>query len=397
MEKVGIYKLSLKRVFFVIAVLSSVLCLMITFTGCSRVSTTENIPKGEMTKILFLGDTSFGENYKGSPEILEQKGYDYTLAKVSPLLKSSDFVIANLETPITDMEESPYKDSKTWLHWTSVEHAPATLKKHNIHTVSLANNHTLDFGLPGLEQTFDVMKKNDMQWFGAGLNEKEAARPIIKTFTRGDKKLKIAVIGAFEYSKSYDNKYNFYAKGEKGGAYRLSGKKIAEQIKQLKEADPETYVIVFPHWGKNYAWKNNRQTKAGHKFIKNGADIVIGHGGHSMQEIELFENKWIIYGIGNFAFLSPGRYKKKKAPPFSYGAQLILAVKNGKLQKWMRIYPIHTDNRVNKYQPRPVTEDEFNKFTELIFDKSPITQQTEKMIRKSKDDAGYFLEFPLGT
>lgn len=395
MKRKGAFYGISNRVISVYWILFIVLFLTIGLTGCDRISTTENIPKGEMTKILFLGDMSFGENYKGSPELLEKHGYDFPLAKVAPLLKDSDFVIVNLETPITDLKDSPYKESKTWLHWTSVEHAPSTLKKHNIHTVSLANNHTLDFAMPGLEQTFQVMKANDIQWFGAGLNEKEATRPFTKTFTRGDKQLKIAVIGAFEYSRSYDEKYDFYAKGDKGGAYRLSRKKIGEQIKKLKEKDPEVFVIVFPHWGRNYAWKNKRQIEAGHSFIKNGADLVIGHGGHSMQEIELYRDRWIIYGLGNFAFLSPGRYKKKKCPPFSYGAQLVLAKKDEKLQKWIRIYPIHTNNRVNKYQPRLLNDQEFKRFSDLIFEKSPLPENAVKMIRQAKDDIGNFLEFPL--
>ena len=159
------------------------------------------------------------------------------------------------------------------------------------------------------------MEENGNKWFGAGLTEKEAAHPFIKSFSFGGKKLRLAVISAFEYRKRYAFKYNFYAKGDKGGVYRLSAKKIRKQIKKLKAMDPEIFVVIFPHWGENYRWKTDRQTTNAHQFINDGADLVIGHGGHSIQEIEKYKDNWIIYGLGNFVFLSPGRYTKENAMP----------------------------------------------------------------------------------
>ncbi len=373
---------------------SAATALFFLFTLFSAASC-ERIQPKEHVKILFVGDTSFGENYRRSPELLKKKGYDYPLKKMAPLLADSDFVIANLETPITDIAESPYKETKVYCHWTSVEHAPGALFRHNIKTISLANNHTLDFGVPGLKQTFDVLRENGISWFGAGMNEAEAARPFTKTFTWGKKSWKMAVIAPFQYSMSYDLKYSFYAKGDKPGAYRMSQKAIAAQIRRIKKKDPETFVIVYPHWGKNYAWKNNRQTKNAHQFIKDGADLVIGHGGHSMQEIERFKDRWIVYGLGNFVFMSPGRYKKLKTRPFSYAAQLILLEHKGKLKKRIRLYPFNTNNRVTKYQTRPLSDEEFEEFTNLLFEKSPLSRKERKSISRGKTASGHFVEFGL--
>lgn len=346
-------------------------------------------------KILFVGDTSFGESYAGTPRLLKRRGYDYPLEKLVPMLADSDFVLANLETPITDIPESPFKDNKPYNHWTHVVHAPATLAKHNIRAFGLANNHTLDYGVPGLQQTFDIFRKHGMEWVGAGMNEAEASKPLLKTFEVKGRPFKMAVLAPFEYSTHYDKKYDFYAAGDKPGAMRLSRKKIMRQIKRLKEEDPNLFVVVFPHWGYNYAWKNQRQTKAGHSFIKAGADLVIGHGGHMMQEIELYNNKWIVYGLGNFMFLSPGRYKKKKAIPFSYSAQLILVKKGDGFAKRLRLYPLATNNRKTRFQPRLLTEVEFKKFYETLLEKSPLSQKEAKMIRRGRNDIGAFVEFAL--
>jgi len=375
------------------------LLAIFTASSCERIqsgidSLATALPK-EHVKILFVGDMSFGENYRGSPKLLKKKGYDFPLEKMAPLLHDSDFVIANLETPITDIAESPYKETKTYCHWTSVEHTPAALLRHNIKTISLANNHTLDFGVPGLKQTLDILRENGMSWFGAGMNEAEAARPFTKTFTCGKKPWKMAVIGPFEYSRGYDQKYSFYAKDNKPGAYRMSQKAIVEQIRRIKEDDPDAFVIVYPHWGKNYTWKNKRQTKNAHRFIEDGADLVIGHGGHAMQEIERHKDRWIVYGLGNFMFLSPGRYKKLKSPPFSYAAQLIVLEHKGELKKRIRLYPLYSNNKVTKYQPRPLSDEEFKEFTSLLLGKSPLSKKERKRIRRGKTDSGHFVEFRL--
>ena len=389
----------LKRRAVLSAVITSLAIFFLLAFSCDSIKTavsSESLPiKAENKKILFVGDTSFGESYSGTLKVLKMKGYDYPVDKLAPLLRGSDLVIANLETPITDIKESPFKDSKAYCHWTHVEKAPYYFKKYNMHTFALANNHILDFGIPGLEQTFKIMKENDIEWFGAGLTEKEAADPFMKTFSFGEKKLKLAVISAFEYRERYATKYNFYAKGDQGGAYRLSTKKIGKQIKNLKTKDPETFVVIFPHWGKNYRWKTDRQTMDAHQFIIDGADLVIGHGGHSMQEIEQYNDRWIIYGLGNFVFLSPGRYAQKNALPYSYVAQLIVDDLRDKIQKRIRLYPIFSDNRVSDFQPRPLTDEEFEQFVAKLLEKSPLETRQQKQARRGKNEIGNYVDFPI--
>ena len=239
-----------------LAAIVAIALFVMAVTACEKKPAQVTPLPANSVKILFLGDTSFGENYGGTPKVLKKNGYTFPLEKVAPLLNDATFTIANLETPITDIEESPFKDSKAWCHWTHVEHAPRTLKQFGIRTVGLANNHTLDFGMPGLEQTLKIIKDNQMVAFGAGLNEIDACQPFFKTFEVGANKQKIAVIAGFEYSSRYENKYDFFAKGDKGGACRLSRDKIGQQIKRIKGEDPSTFVVIYPHWGKNYAWKS---------------------------------------------------------------------------------------------------------------------------------------------
>jgi len=133
---------------------------------------------------VFLGDTSFGENYqeeierRGGDNVLKTKGYEHSLKRFAPFLRQADLVIANLETPVTDLPSSPLTGKKVCVHHSDPVEAPRVLKEHNIGAVSLANNHTLDYGIMGLRQSLEALEEHDIQWFGAGTDEASAAEPL---------------------------------------------------------------------------------------------------------------------------------------------------------------------------------------------------------------------------
>ncbi len=78
-----------------------------------------------------------------------------------------------------------------------------------------------------------------------------------------------------------------------------------------------------------------------------------------MQEIENFKGKWIVYGIGNSIFNAPGRYNFYNAKPYSFIAELIIKKEMDTLKKYLRLYPIYTDNLSTDYQIRFLDSDEF--------------------------------------
>jgi hypothetical protein len=91
------------------------------------------VERTEQISILFVGDTSFGENYQdelerdGEPHLLKTRGYDYSLQQLRPLLENADFTIANLETPLTKLSVSPHTGKKKFIHWDNPTEAPAAL------------------------------------------------------------------------------------------------------------------------------------------------------------------------------------------------------------------------------------------------------------------------------
>ncbi|MCZ6837424.1 MAG: CapA family protein [Planctomycetota bacterium] len=340
-------------------------------------------------RILFVGDTSFGETYqsrlkeKGETNILESEGYEYTLRGLAPLLDDAHHVVANFETTVTDLPHTPLSGIKTYLHRANPAKTPTTLKAHHFTTLSLANNHSMDYGSSGLVDTLTSLDQHGLQYFGAGLNESEAQRPIHFNLKVSDHEIKVIVASGFESRTTYRVKYDFYAGPDKPGVNEWSIPKAKEHIRRLRQNAPEAFLIAYPHWGINYAAHTEKQTSLAHALIDSGADLVIGHGSHAIQAIEQYQGCWILYSLGNFMFNTPGRYAKKDCPPFSLAAMLQITASSTQPQFTLKLYPIFSDNRITKYQPRLVSDEEFF----LVRAQLPILAKEEASPRFSYNDA----------
>lgn len=357
-------------------------------------------------EVVFVGDTAFGENYqeqyaqRGETNILEERGYDAPLAKVRSFLLEADLVIANLETPLTDLRETPLAGRKTWIHRGDPRLTPRHLMANNIKVVGLANNHMLDYGQDGFLETIASLDTAGIPFFGGGKTLSEAGQSFIwqrqvlgQTFT-------LAVIGMFVGPAPEKDVDGVYATKTRPGLNPVSLKQLGKEIRRIREHFRNACIVLFPHWGANYRWRTERQARLAERMLAQGADLIIGHGGHMVQEIGTSLQRWIVFGIGNFMFNSKGRYGRLGAPPFSSVASLRLEILPGSLGKSLRLYPIVTDNRRTDYQTRFVAEDEFHEVVALLRTRSMGIQDFSGDIRcgsaKSSDTVRYFLEMPLG-
>ncbi len=345
---------------------------------------------GKGLSVLFVGDTSFGENYH-KKSFFESRGYDYFLKKVDQLVQRSDLVIANLETQLTDLTKPPLSWMKRYIHRGDPRKTPNALKNHNIRFVSLANNHTLDYGVEGLSQTLQVLKENGIVPFGAGLNTSQALKPLRFNLMLEDRPLHLVIASGFEYKRLQNLVYHFYAKENHGGVNRWKRKDAAVQIRAIRQADRNAFIVAFPHWECNYRFKTRGQTKLAHTLIEAGSDLVIGHGAHMLQEVEFYRGKWILYSLGNFVFNSPGRYEKEHVDPFSLAASLDAVDRGGQLSLILRLYPIFSDNRLTDYQPRLVTREELDRVKSILLQRSPDPVYLQKQLKVGKDEVGFFL------
>ncbi len=356
---------------------------------------------GAPVEVLFLGDTSFGENYqdrlaaRGRENVLKARGYDYVIGAFAEILRDASLVIANLETPITDLEASPLEGKKAYVHYADVEKTPRNLSAYNFGLVSLANNHALDYGMAGLEQTLGLLAGRGIEACGAGATETQARRPYSHEIGVGAADVRIAVLCAFEFARAYDRDYGFYAHGDACGVNALSADIMAADIQALRGRYGDVFGVVFPHWGKNYRLTTDKQRRLGRALIDAGADLVVGHGAHLLQELEHYRGRWIVYGLGNFVFASPGRYKKFGAHPYGMIARLTLAPRGGGVAKALRLYPIFTDNLVSGYRSRFVTAAEFDQAWDLLARHSAVAQGFGAAVRRGADRYGRYLEMGL--
>jgi hypothetical protein len=382
------------------ALLILLLCTLLC--GCeeanlSRVETEH--PCRDCTRMVFGGDLDYGNSYMkweveaGREDILESRGHDYGLEKLAPLLRGADVVVVNLETPLTDIPESPWAGQKHYIHYNHPVRAPASMKRHNIGAVSLANNHALDYGVPGLEQTFTALAREGIAWFGAGMNEAEAARPLLYRAATGNDTVTVLVAGGFEYARWYDRAFHFFARDDTAGANNWTIDRAAADVRRLRGQYPDAFIITFPHWGKNYWWKIRRQRAMAQAMIDAGADLILGHGAHLIQEVESYRGRWIVYSLGNLHFNSPGRYRLFGKDPYSFVAAL--DVDAGTRAFRLRLYPIVSDNLITDYQPRPVEEGECDTVERLLLRQAALPRELRRHMGRGHDQYGLYFELDV--
>ena len=156
--------------------------------------------------------------------------------------------------------------------------------------VLLANNHILDFGVKGLNSTLEILKFHNIKYTGIINNKLEKNKFVF--FEKDGIKVAIYNLCENEFSVAGKNK-----KGANGFSYY---KNICE-IQELKET--VDYVIVIFHGGKEfYRYPSPNQRDISHSFIDFGADLIIYQHSHCIGCEEVYKNKKVIYGQGNFVF-----------------------------------------------------------------------------------------------
>lgn len=292
---------------------------------------------GSTVSVVSVGDILLGSS---SAAQLAEKGYDWPFEHVRPLLGNADLVIGNLAAPITTRTKKLAQDDYSY----KLSAASAlALKRAGFHALSLGNNHMLDYGPLGLQETMAALQTNNIATFGAGKSESEARHGLLFDFGA----LRIGLLGYGEQSSEPKT----IAKRERAGYALLSEKNLEQDIAEMrKRAD---VVVVSLHWGKNYKDVTEAQHKMGRRAIELGADIVCGHHPHIAQGIEIHQGKPIIYSLGNFVFGSKGRFEGKQG----YGL-VSRWVFEGKTLKWVTATPIGINNELVKYQPQRVPAEE---------------------------------------
>jgi poly-gamma-glutamate capsule biosynthesis protein CapA/YwtB (metallophosphatase superfamily) len=165
----------------------------------------------------------------------------------------------------------------------------------------LANNHVLDWGRAGLAQTLAALHEAGLHTAGAGANAQEAAAPAVIGLAAGGRVLVFAFANA-----SSGVPRGWAATPASSGVNYLheisADTAPVVALQTVKHRQPGDIVVVSVHWGGNWGFEIGGQEKAfAHRLIdEGGADIVHGHSSHHAKGIEVWRDKLILYGCGDF-------------------------------------------------------------------------------------------------
>lgn len=288
--------------------------------------------------ITWAGDTLLAD---AAQPYLDQHGYEWPFEHVAPLLEDS-VVIINAEGPVTIIEEKWDPDQR-WSYNAQPE-AAAALAAVGVWAAGLSNNHALDRGPQGLDDTLAHLSEAGVRPFGAGLDQAQAEAPLLIDTPAGK-------VGVVALSLSWGAERT--AGEGQAGTVVLSEESIRRGYTLASQAGAE-HIVGYVHWGRNYAEVRADQRAWAAAFAAAGYDLVIGHGAHVQQPIELIDGMPVVYSLGNFVFGTPGRFDEEFP---GYGLIAVTPLGPDGFDTLI-LYCILTNNRVVDFQPRLCPPDE---------------------------------------
>lgn len=259
------------------------------FVSCAGIE--QKVADDGSFEIALTGDIMPGRRMSS---LIEEKGIDYIFQDVAPVLNSCSIVFGNLETPLAqannDIELK--KNGKKQIHLIAEEKVADGLKYAGFNVISLANNHSLDYGQQGIIQTMEILDSRGIKYQGIrkGALHKPNEPAIMEV--NGTK------VGFLCYSEV--SHWKFQATVSRWGTNPSYFKEIKRDVKNAR--DKVDVLIVYLHWGKEGKKVQKFQYVNAKKILDYGVDAVIGSHTHLFQDIELYKGKYILYGLGNFVF-----------------------------------------------------------------------------------------------
>lgn len=221
------------------------------------------------------------------------------------LFRRGDLNLVNLETAVT---ESTDKWAGKVFNYRMHPGNLGVLGEGRVDFVSLANNHTVDFGEKGLRDTIRGVRGVGVQFAGVGDNAVEARLPAILDLPRrsdseGDQvKHKVHVYSASDHPRDWSVIPEFHLIDYTPSTKHHLKTLLTTPCHSQSKADESSLKIFSIHWGPNYTWQPSEQIRDMAHFLIDecGVDIVHGHSAHHIQGVERYKGAVIMYGCGDF-------------------------------------------------------------------------------------------------
>lgn len=290
--------------------------------------------------ITCTGDfTIGGDNYHHKDifsKVLKAHNGDinFTMRNVRDLLTADDLTLVNFEGTLTDTKYVPdRKKENSFLFNISPEYV-SVLPDNGIEAVSLENNHVMDHGDEGYEETKETLRNAGVVY--------STSEEIGVFDAKGIQVAMLSYLCIDRYDKPVGEYANLY-------------EKVAADIAATKQMYP--LVIVSFHWGNELDYiPTERQIRMGRLAVDSGADLVIGNHSHRMNPIELYKGVYICYSLGNFCFA--GNKKPKDMNSFLFQTRFRMTKSGEITNTGFRIIPIRITSvkDTNDFTPTPVTD-----------------------------------------
>ncbi len=254
-----------------------------------NIANSNNTVRDSIIRISAVGDILCENSILEDAYDKGTQNYDFTsmFKNMSTFFADSDITVGTMETNYTDNKYSGYGQRNSPISFAE------TLKNIGIDLVSISTNHSLDYGIEGLQETKRALEGIGYDVVGDNLGE---SRVKIKTI----KNTKIAFLS---YTYGFENQ-NSKTKEELDSANIYNSEIAKKDLEYAKEnAD---YSIIIMHWGDAYSTKPNKEQQNIAKFlVENGADMILGNHASAVQKMEVMQspegkNVLVAYSLGNY-------------------------------------------------------------------------------------------------
>lgn len=252
------------------------------------------LPLKETNTISIVGDVSLADNWAIMPQYdARGQGVLGILSQdILDIMQQTDWMVANSEFTVSNRGSK--MPGKQYTFRASPERLEI-YKEMGVDMVTLANNHVYDYGEEAFLDMLEAFQTHQIPYVGAGHNLSEASMPYY------------LIIGGYKVAFLNATRAEKYiltpgATEESNGVFRCYDP--TNMISQIEKTKAESdYVIAIIHYGKEgYHELEEEQVSSSKQYIDAGADMVVGHHAHTLQGIEFYKNKPIIYNLGNFIF-----------------------------------------------------------------------------------------------
>ena len=322
-------------------------------------------------RLLIAGDLSLQSRAASLP--WDESSLMLSFDCIRSITGNCDHSIVNLESPVTEGGSPIVKDGPSLKNNCSVFDV---IHYCGFDTVTLANNHLMDYGEIGVIDTLNNCKKEELNTIGAGINLEEARIP--QVFDDGD--IRIGIISICEHESSI-------ASENSAGAAPLDLVNLYYDIRELREKVDKVIIII--HGGReHYPLPTPRMKREYRLLVDFGADVIVNHHQHCFSGYEVYHGNPIFYGLGNFFFDNP----RKRNDLWNIGLLLCLDLTKDKTD--YQLIPFKQCDSlpiIEVLEPKEIN-DQIERMNTIIMDDSLLNDSFNKLVL-SKKPLGPFLPY----